>query len=81
MSEASALAKRRLKCPVNGCWRQRKSSIHVMCPYHWFKVPPELRDKIWRLYRTEPGSDSHRMAIQAAIEDVDGQESLNQEQQ
>lgn len=70
---------RKLACPIHGCWRTRNSGIHVMCPFHWFKVPAEMRDNIWRLYRAERGSDSHFMAIDAAIREVEEQEAWSQE--
>ncbi len=61
---------RLVPCPINGCQAKRHPS-HVMCRTHWYQVSKTLRDRIWELYRHEPGSDSHRMAVQTAIEDVE----------
>ena len=35
------------RCPIDGCPRERKSK-QLMCRSHWYKVPKELRDKVWR---------------------------------
>jgi hypothetical protein len=37
-------------CPIDHCDQPRKSN-QLMCKSHWYKVPKELRDKIWRLAR------------------------------
>lgn len=54
------------KCSARGCKRDRGKD-QIFCRAHWFGLPKSVRDEIWRLYRTEPGSDRHRRAVFAAI--------------
>ncbi len=51
-------------CPV--CGRAIKGE-RIFCAKHWFQVPLRLRQQIWRLYRTQPGSTAHRRAVLEAI--------------
>jgi len=37
-------------CPIDGCTRTRQSG-QLMCKPHWYKVPKELRDKVWKTAR------------------------------
>lgn len=60
-------------CPIIGCDRA-KADFHVCCSRHWAQVPRELRNEIWRLYRTEPGSDAHRTAVLAAIQELNARQ-------
>jgi hypothetical protein len=64
--------KQRCPCPIHGCRSQRRRD-QVMCAGHWFKVPRELRDEIWRLCRSEAGSAAHLTAIRDAIRSVNEQ--------
>lgn len=45
------------ECPIDGCDKPRKEN-QLMCKWHWYQVPKELRDKVWRLakkmWRDEP---------------------------
>lgn len=54
------------KCPA--CDAMIKAH-EVACKRHWFEVPRELRDRIWRLYRNRrtKGSEEHRRAVFEAI--------------
>ena len=53
------------RCPA--C--QLKIKAHeVACRRHWLSLPKPIRDEIWRLYRSERGSDAHRAAVFKAIE-------------
>jgi len=48
-----------LVCPISGC-KGTKASYQLVCVNHWYEVPKRTRDQIWRLYRTEKGSDKQR---------------------
>ena len=54
------------KCPA--CSTMIKAH-EIACKKHWFTVPRELRDRIWRLYRNKrtKGSLEHRRAVFEAI--------------
>ena len=65
-------------CPINGC----TLSIHepnLLCSRHWFKVPVELRKRIWMLFKNSPGTDEHRDACFRAIETVNALQGPIQE--
>lgn len=53
-------------CPVPACHHKRQSG-HVLCSRCWFLVPADLRDHVWKLYRSARGSEAHRRACFAAI--------------
>lgn len=38
------------KCPVDGCSRSR-GDRQLMCKKHWYMVPKELRDNVYRTAR------------------------------
>jgi hypothetical protein len=51
----------------------------LMCRKHWFMVPKNLRDDVWRTYRkgqeiTKDPSGEYLDAMKAAIEAVSGKE-------
>lgn len=52
-------------CPIDGCTGRRKRN-QVLCVTHWFQVPQALRERIWSLYRTAPGSPDHLRALAEA---------------
>lgn len=54
------------RCPVQGCTRLRKQQ-QVMCRQHWYKVPKELRTRVWALFTYKRASDEHRAAVLEAI--------------
>lgn len=56
-------------CAARGCTRGR-SAGQIFCSTHWYQVPKELRERIWKLYRAEQGSDAHRSAVYQAIRGV-----------
>jgi len=59
----------KLPCPVEGCQNLRRRQ-HVMCGYHWSRVPRPLRDRICKLFRTDPRGEAHQAAVQEAITHV-----------
>lgn len=56
-------------CPITKC-PKRRGDDQVMCRDHWFKVPKNLRDKIWYEFQNNRGSEAHRAAVYAAIDHV-----------
>lgn len=51
----------------------------LMCSAHWFKVPKDLRDLIWKLYRAVEAGDEdsrglHRRACADAVQAVEDSE-------
>lgn len=62
----------RYPCPVEGCQNLRRHS-HVMCSYHWKKVPARLQREVYRLYRRSRGSAEHLDAMQRAITAAENQ--------
>ena len=65
-------------CPVNGC-QCAKQVRHIFCTKHWYAISLRDRDRLAELQRTEPGSDDHQMAVQAAIEEIEGKEGFAQD--
>lgn len=57
---------RRYACRVHGCDGTRKVS-ELCCKPHWFQLPKEVRDEIWRLFRQDPGSAAHVRACAEAV--------------
>lgn len=55
-------------CPVDGCTRQHPRSF-LMCRQHWYAVPKELRDAVWRTYDHGRGlmAEEYAEARDAAI--------------
>lgn len=54
-------------CPIDGC-PNRHQTNRLMCRRHWFTVPLELRDEVWRAWREEGvSSERYREARDAAI--------------
>jgi hypothetical protein len=39
----------------------------IACRRHWFSLPAELRNRIWRLYRSAPGGEEHRAVVFEAV--------------
>ena len=37
-------------CPIDGC-TNRCADAQLMCKPHWYKVPKEMRDKVWKTAR------------------------------
>lgn len=67
------------ECPIEGCDAGRASG-QLMCRAHWYKVPKELRDKVWRTARrmwdAEPkGAEEWREASDAAVAAVEEKEA------
>ena len=46
---------------------------HFACRDHWYSLPKDLRDEIWREYRKEPGSARSIVAIVAAVKFLNGE--------
>jgi hypothetical protein len=57
------------RCPVNGC-KALVPSSKLMCPTHWFLVPAELGNAVYREYRRAPRTEAHFAAMQAAVDHV-----------
>lgn len=55
------------KCVVPDCPDRPSNVDGFLCRRHWFKVPKTLRDQVWTLFRSKPGSLEHRRAVIAAI--------------
>jgi len=64
-------------CPISSCRRQI-ASRQVMCPDHWGKVPSTLKKPIQELKRN-PDTDAYRAACQEAVNQVQGDEAIQQE--
>jgi len=56
------------RCPVTGCEEQIDPS-RLMCRKHWYRVPRQLRDRVWATWRSGEGilSAEHQEAVLAAI--------------
>ena len=54
------------KCCVPSCPAGRDDQ-QIACRAHWFSVPLELRNRIWRHFRERRGSHEHLMAVREAI--------------
>lgn len=52
-------------CHWPGCSRQVPPAVWG-CKPHWFKLPKDLRDKIWRAYR--PGQEVDQRPSRAYLE-------------
>lgn len=56
-----------VRCPIVGC-RRMKRDWQAMCLWHWQRVPKNLRDRLWRLYRDAHGTREHMQALQEALD-------------
>lgn len=56
------------RCAADSC-EKIVPSDRLMCKPHWFKVPKDLRDRIWAGYRDVTIRD-YDVAVQLAIEYV-----------
>lgn len=68
------------ECPIEGCDAGRATN-QLMCKPHWYKVPKELRDKVWRTARRMwsdlPGGDEEwTEARDEAIRAVEEKEAI-----
>jgi hypothetical protein len=65
------------ECPKNGCVR-RVPAHQLMCPADWRSVPADLQSAVWRTWRggRGKGTRAHLAAMEAAIDAVNGQETL-----
>lgn len=52
-------------CHAVGC-NVRTLPNRLMCPPHWFMVPPEIRRRVWQLYR--PGQEEDHAPSQPYID-------------
>jgi hypothetical protein len=54
-------------CPVEGC-EETHTRSKLMCISHWYSVPKDLRDELWRAYRSDGVlSDAYVEAMDACI--------------
>lgn len=64
------------ECALDGCHTQISAS-RLMCAYHWFKVPAELRREvtsawtIWRKFRADASWKEYVHVRELAIEAVE----------
>jgi len=54
-------------CRVPDCAGRPANADGFLCRAHWYTVPKGLRDRVWALFRREPGSRAHRHAVADAI--------------
>lgn len=59
----------RRPCPIAGC-KATRGADQLLCRDHWFQVPADLRERIWSLYRSQPGTEAHTNAVFVAIRHV-----------
>jgi len=67
---------RKHTCPAVGC-RSQIPLHQAFCKSHWRLLPAPLRNRIWELWRNDPGSDEHREAIAAAVKALAPKSDLN----
>lgn len=60
-----------VKCPVIGC-TNRMLDWHLTCARHWRQVSKADQDRVYRLYKTEPGSAEHRELCFRILADLEG---------
>lgn len=65
----------KIACPVKGCTR-RRAPEQLMCGAHWWTLPPDLRQRIWRLYSLQKGSPEHLAVIREAFALVESPRAL-----
>jgi hypothetical protein len=58
------------ECPSDGCTRSVPQT-QLACREHWYALPKEIRDEVWRTYRA-PGREGHAAAVLAAVEHMNG---------
>lgn len=67
-----------VQCAAIGCGADINAPL-LMCVHHWRLVPAAVRRQIWAAYarrRTDPtAADTHRNAVQAAIDAVHTKQS------
>lgn len=56
-------------CPVGGC-RRTIGRAQLLCPTHWYMVPKERRDRIWKSFKANGKSPAHRELCFESIRDV-----------
>jgi hypothetical protein len=56
------------ECPAHGCERLVDNTM-LACGSHWYAIPKDLRDAVWRTYRRGlgAGSPEHAEAVLAAV--------------
>ncbi len=52
-------------CPYPGCKRQ-VSDDQLSCGPHWFKLPQDIRNAVWRGWK-HPEKEGHAEALQEAL--------------
>jgi hypothetical protein len=44
----------------------------LACPVHWFTIPKDLQDELWRAYRDDGQySEQHLAAVEACVKFLD----------
>jgi hypothetical protein len=64
----AGLAQQTARCSVPGCSRPIDPT-RLMCRFHWYAVPKEIRDRVWATWRSGQGalSPEHGQAVRDAI--------------
>lgn len=52
-------------CSHHGCEAAPKNKAGFLCAPHWFKLPRELRDRIWQAYQARDSDASLRLIREA----------------
>ncbi len=52
-------------CPVAGC-EDRRRPYQMMCRRHWFRVPKDVRDRVWRTVK-KLGKDYMDARVEAIL--------------
>ncbi len=64
-----------LVCLAAGCGKSRRPG-QIFCAPHWFRVPKELRDRIWSSWKAVCNGDKtmaeHRPLVQEAVQSLEG---------
>ncbi len=60
------------RCPIPNCTSERKPE-QLMCRADWFRVPKDIRDRIWATVGTDAGAylDARNEAIAAVVAKLD----------
>ncbi len=57
------------RCPAPGCPKAMPPDI-LACKPHWFMLPKELRDRIWKYYKRGQDIGSASEEYKAALQDA-----------
>jgi hypothetical protein len=63
----------RRKCPVTGCDALIPPHL-AMCRVCWNLTPGKYKQQVYHEYKHHPGTETHLLAIAAAVEQVERQQ-------